>query len=411
MINLNDISSGGLKNAIDELGNNRRERGSRLTLFPRQFRMLGTDERKELCRLSTELLKQRFNEGQSPDDILLVLTHGLASERDWDSSSAFLDSLLKTITASESLRDVVISLLDIADNELTEERGRIPVGQTALVLLTELGFLLANRSGGSGLDYRGTSSVVEYITSSLLARSNVNDNAMRIALIHYLARCPMNQSTTQQLNRVISRFGQSLLDDLLKAYFEDKKRGNAAFHFLLQYLNVFLVQSPSLAEMSHDVLKHYMLKHPDDFPAFLSSYCERIPREEARLAATTRHVALLMRAAIEISKRPLAEAIAGILVNHVAIFRDISPEHLEAQVQLARQIARSSLAKASSVAVPLVALFEQMTQELLDDTSGTNSKVIPIGRGKKIRKPKATPRSSRIGAEPSPLETMLSLAS
>jgi hypothetical protein len=210
---------------------------------------------------------------------------------------------------------------------------------------------------------------------------------------------------------VINRFGQSLLDDLLKAYFEDKKRGNAAFHFLLQYLNVFLVQSPALAEMSHDVLKHYMLKHPDDFPAFLSSYCERIPREEFRLAATTQHVALLLRAAIDVSKRPLAESLAGILTQHVAVFQDISPEHLNSQIQAARQIVKSSLVKGSSVAIPIVALFEEMTQELLDRCNGVPEKVIPIGRAKKIRKLKGTARAPRIGTEPSPLETMLSLAS
>ena len=125
-----------------------------------------------------------------------------------------------------------MAMLHLSDVELADHKGKNTIGHAILVLVTELGLMIAENAKNSSLDPQGASFVVEYVTTSLLARSNLNSNAIRVSLLHYLSRCPLNSNTSSQLNRVISRFGQSLLDDLLQAFFEQKKRGNAAFFFL-----------------------------------------------------------------------------------------------------------------------------------------------------------------------------------
>lgn len=384
---------------------------SRRLSFTKHFKSIPSDGRKSLCESAALALKQGFENEESPDEILLLMISGIASEHDWDTTTAFLEAILRNVTNSESLQEIALSLLEIADNELSEDKRKLPYGQTALVMTTELGLLIANRTGKSSLDYRGMSRVVEYITSSLLARSNMNDTAMRISLVHYLARCPLNNQATSQLNRVMSRFGQSLLHELFGAYFEDKKRGNVAFHFLVQHLNIFFVASPSLSQMAHDVLKHYMLKFPDEFPTFLAGYCEHVAREEIRLAAITRHTALLVNAATEVSKRSLAESLGAVLVQTLEHFGDLSNESLESQSIAARQILSMGLQKPSSAMSVLEEIIENVSAIITDAMHKASGNVVSIQKAHKPKKLRAAPKAVRIGNEPSPLETILALAS
>ncbi len=401
--------------AIAELNHQAPSRQSnfeaRRATFMRTFKTLPSSARKEVFDSAAQALKTRFENLQTPDDLVLLVASAIACERDWESASSFLESLLTHISSGEAFQDIVLSFLEIADNELTEERSKLPLGQTALVLTTELGLMLANRSGKSALDFKGVTRVVEYITSSLLARSNINDVAIRVSLVHYLARCPLNNHATSQLNRVMARFGQSLLDDLLHAYFEDKKRGSAAFHFLVQYLNIFFVASPGLSQMAHDVLKHYMLKYPDEFPALIAGYCERIPKEEIRLAAISQHLALLLNAAIEVSRRPLAEGLSEILLHTVERFRDISPTVLETHILITRQILAAGSHKNSPISF-VAENFVNRTRALTHATSSLpGDNVVRMGKTQKSKKTTPPHRLIRFAEAPTPLETMLALAS
>jgi hypothetical protein len=387
--------------------------------FVKHFKSISTANRNTLCDEAAKSIKNRFEAGQTPDDIVLLLTTAIASERDSETTSTLLESLLTHVSNSDALKDVVLSLLEIADNELSEERNKIPLGQTALVLVTEMGLMIANKAGKSALDFNGMARVVEYITSSLLARSNINETAMRLSLVHYLARCPLNSQATSQLNRVMTRFGQSLLDELLSAYFTDKKRANAAFHFLVQYLNVFFVASPGLSQMAHDVLKHYMLKHADSFAAFMKGYCTHIPKEEIRLAATARHIAILLNAAVEVSKRPLAEDLSLLLIQTLERFRDISPDALFSQTSLVKQIVNLSLQKDTSISFVAEEFLNSADALVADARNVPFGKVLAFATPGKPRKgekrghtkPSKSIQDVNFGTEPTPLETVLTLAS
>lgn len=396
---------------------------ARQAAFGKLWRQLSPDARKLVCERSALLLKERHSSGERLDGVLFALSSGFASERDWESAHHLLQAMARTTGEAEFFREVALILLELTDFDLSEKHGKVPLGQTTLVLLTELGMLLANQSGQSSLDYQGTSRVVEFITTSLLARSNVNNAAMRISLVHYLSKCPMNSQATLQLNRVISRFGQSLLDDLLKAFFEDKKRANAAFFFLVEHLNSFFSASPALAEMSHNVLKHYMLKHPAEFPMFLASYADQVAREDASLRMATRHMALLLRAAIDVAQKPLAEALVRALGKHLAVFRDVSEEAFNEQFEGVAQIAFSGAAALPAGAATGAArgprggsqlsedLFRNLAQLLSVDRSeaGRNGKVMLFAN--KLKKPKDLGvKLAKVGEKPSPLEQMLSLA-
>lgn len=398
-----------VEKAVQELNSadiTRASSDTRKNTFCKMYKQFSTDQRKQLCESSAVILKEKFDSSQRLESAIHLLGVAIAQERDWDAANALLDEVISRATSAEFLRELSLILLEIADNELSGKASRIPLAQTILVLLTELGMQLAANVGRNGLDTRETGRVVEYITTNLLARSNLNNMAMRISLVHYLAKCPLNAQGSLQLNRVISRFGQSLLDDMLTAFFEDKRKGNAAFFFLVEHLNNFFTASPALAEMSQNVLKHYMLKHPDEFPLFLASYCDFIPKEEIGLTNATRHIALLLKAAIEVNQRPLADSIGRILLRHLGVFRDASQNFATIQAETAVQLATGQGRHAKH---PMLEDFLRDVRVFLEPSNAENpqAKVLTLSR----RKPREVAiKFAKVGEKPSPLEQMLQLA-
>lgn len=380
---------------------------ARKNSFGKVYKQFTREQRTRLCEDAALVLKEKFDAEVRLESAIYLLGVAIAQERDWEAANALLDAVISKATSADFLRELSLILLEISDNELSGKATRVPLAQTILVLLTELGMQLAANVGRNGLDTRETGRVVEYITTNLLARSNLNNMAMRISLVHYLAKCPLNAQGSLQLNRVISRFGQSLLDDMLTAFFEDKRKGNAAFFFLVEHLNNFFTASPALAEMSQNVLKHYMLKHPDEFPLFLASYCEFIPKEEVGLTNATRHIALLLKGAIEVNQRPLAESIGRILVRHLGVFRDASQDFAASQADTAVQLAT---AQGRFAKHPMLEEFLRDVKVFLEPapTENTQAKVLSLSR----RKPREVViKFAKVGEKPSPLEQMIQLAS
>ena len=374
--------------------------------FIRGYKSFSRAGQLQLCREAGSVLRSKFNAGQRMEGVIHLIGCAFAHEKDWEAAKVFLDSVLKEATSAEYLRELSLVLLEIADYELSEHSSKVPLGQTILVLLTELGLQLAEKVGEIPVDSRELGRVVDYITTNLVARSNLNNMAMRISLVHYLSNCKLNSQSSQQLNRVISRFGQSLLDDMLAAFFDDKKRSNAAFFFLVEHLNHFFSSSAALAEMSHNVLKHYMLKHPADFPLFLASYCEFLPKDSGHLLNASKHISLLYRASIDISQRSLSEATGKILLKHLNLFKDVSNEAFVSQINETVNIVTVFGRQAKS---PLLEEFLKDIKRMLDAASPAAQLQKPLTYGRRSSK-EIVVKFARIGEKPSLLEQMIQLA-
>lgn len=369
-------------------------------------RFLDSQGRMEISHAAAEQIYQHFQANQRIDQAIYLMCICVAAERHWDSAHEFLVATLALSSDISFFREIAIALLDIADIELSGPTTKLPLAETCLVLLTEYGLMLANHQGRSSLDHKGVSSVVEYISTSLLARSNINNTAMRISLVHFLAHCGENRHATLQLNRVISRFGHSLLEDLLRAFFDDKKKGNAAFFFLVEHLQYFFAASPALATMSHDVLKHHMLKYPNEFPSFIASYSDWAPQDADSAVLSTRHIALLYRAAIDVYQRPLAEALGRVLLKHLTMVKGTDSGQLRVQIEAVNEI----LGSPPIAAGPRQLLVSEFMLSLLalGGDARAAQRVISLSRAKRGKDSQV--KLAKVGEKPSPLESMIQLA-
>jgi hypothetical protein len=372
--------------------------------FLRGFKCSSSESREKIVQHAAIRIRFHYDNQKHLEGTIWLVSAALAHERDWDSSIYFLKSLLELSQDADFYREIAMAMLNLADIEISDSKSKSTTGQAVLVLLTEFGLMVAERASKGGLDPQGASRVVEYVTTSLLARSNVNSNAIRVSLLHYLSRRPITSSTSSQLNRVISRFGQSLLDDLLNAFFEHKKRGNVAFFFLAEHLSTFFSAAPALAEMSHSVLRHYMLKYPDDFPAFMASFSEWVSREHQSLSMTAQHIALLIRSAALVSQKQLAENLCSVLQKHLRLFAEVSTEMLQDEISSIELILKGPKPTKN----PLIDTIISNLQGMLSANVKKGSRVVPLA---KIRKTKEHIKPSRVGTKPSPLETMIVLAS
>jgi hypothetical protein len=379
----------------------------RRSLFVRTFKNLASAQKVEVCHLSALVLKNKFYSNERLEASIYLLATTIALERDWDAATSLLKSIVNEAKSGDFLKELALIFLEVADHEMSEKSAKLPLAQTILVLLTELGLQLAERSNSGALSSEESGRVVEYITTNLLARSNQNNTAMRISLVHYLSNCPMTSQTSLQLNRVISRFGQSLLDEMLKAFFEDKRKGNAAFFFLVEHLNSFFTASPALAEMSHNVLKNFMLRFPDEFPAFLASYCEFIPKEQGKLEQATKHLSLLLRSSVEVSQRQLSEAMGKVLLKHLKVYADVSQEFL---LSHANEVVHLATAGGRYLQSPLLEDFLKQIK-LLPKATGV---AVSIGKvsvlAQKRKQRESVVKLAKVGDKPSPLDQMLQLA-
>lgn len=374
--------------------------------YARAYKSLDQEARTKIARASAERLHEAFMNNERIDTLLFLICVGFTSDHDWSAVETFLDTQLGMTGDVSFFRETAISLLEIADNEINDRTTTLPIAEAALVILTEFGLMLANQHGKSALDAKAASHVVEYISTSLLARSNVNSTAMRISLVHFLASCETNHKSTLQLNRVISRFGHSLLEEMLKAFFDDKRKVTAAFFFLVEHLTSFFSASPKLAEMSHEVLKHYMLKYPAEFPLFLASYSESLPSDVNALSLATKHISLLHRTAIDVYQRPLAEAIGRVLIKHLSVFKESSEGLLHEQMEMVFNVLRSAPPMRGNRSM-LVQDFVTSAQALAGDPRAVQ-KVVSLSRAKKGKDSQI--KTAKVGQRPTPLEAMISLA-
>jgi hypothetical protein len=376
--------------------------------FFKLFKSLNLEGRLALMHDYSGKMQLRYENSLPFADLTLLLVGTVAAESDWESSLELLQHVALNAKSAEYLKDFALNLVDISGNEISGKNSKIPLAQCALVLLSEFGLNIAQVSGKTVLSPKDLSYVVDFVTSNMLAKSNVNHSAVRVALVHYLASFPVTQQSSLQLNRVISRFGQTLLDELLKAFFEDKRKGNAAFFFLVEHLNSFFSSSPALADMAQGTLKHYMFKYPDSFPDFVASYLECMKKSYDVSYNSTKHLTLLAMASTTISQDALGVQLGALVFKHVKSTRDLSREVFLDHLALVREV----LASRPIVGLDsMVKSFEKLEQIELANQDSSGNVVYLAKLPKRSKSPKLlVNKISGKSHKPTPLETMLQLA-
>jgi hypothetical protein len=233
-------------------------------------------ERTEI-RLSQEIIVES----------ILVLLANAASE-------ALIIVMLEELFSNPRCETACKNILEVVFSAEYADKGHAAdIYNLSVVLVCELGFALQAYNQQFPGQLRAGRQLLDRVSTYLLSAGNSNSDSVRLSLIHYFGETEQGLVDKPFFNRVMSRFGHTVLDHLFAMLFR-KKVEAVALQYLLENMPFILEADHHTQLIIHESCKFYALKNPDRFGLFFIALAERVhslDHDQYRLA----HRALLLQ--------------------------------------------------------------------------------------------------------------------
>ena len=317
----------------------------------KEFHNLEYSQKDKVIRHTSEIIRTNYYKNQDFKNQIYKLAALFGHEKDWIHINLLLQSLMIGTINFDFLTKLCEKLFLILDEECASEDSSSDVAGTCLAVITEVGMQVKKNIENIDNSVKVKSLFfIEFLTSNMLARSNINNETMRIGLLCYFSKVePLSQVNIQ---KILSRFGQSLLEHILQIYFTNEKKRDLAFYFLTEHLSDFIFSSPALAEMSNSVLRNQMLKNANEFPNLVKKYISHKMKDInfARSRSLVIHLSFLLREACEVNQKVLIESLLEIMFSYIYTFEGKSNETMATLYEIFGEIiSTSKSAKAKEI--------------------------------------------------------------
>jgi hypothetical protein len=211
-------------------------------------------------------------------------------------------------------------LVDIAlTGEISESKHGKDVFEMAVALICELGVSVQEYELSNPGDFKQASQLLSHIATYLLSVANTNSACIRLSLVHYFGVIEHGQAERPYFNKILSRFGHTVLDHLFYLLFRKRSEG-VALQYLLENLPHILESDSFSQKIVHETFKFYMLKQPERFSLFLNTFAKVLvavkdPSYSESKKMFLRHVAALLQVASELNHKNLAKHMVAALVR------------------------------------------------------------------------------------------------
>ncbi|MGE0171976.1 MAG: hypothetical protein AB7T49_04295 [Oligoflexales bacterium] len=221
--------------------------------------------------------------------------------------NAFIEELLLQPNHYEACKTFV----EVAINtEISDFDHLQDIFAKGVAIICQLGLAIQTIQKAYPGEIDSPDKLLAHIATYLLSVSNSDDACIRLSLIHYfgVAEAPSNK---MGFNRIMGRFGHTVLDHLLTLLFSKKTEG-VALQYLLDNMPFVLEGDNHCQTMLHETWKFYMLKKPERFSLFiktLSGYLSGMESDRAPYAREVflKHLCLLLKVASEVNHKELAK--------------------------------------------------------------------------------------------------------
>jgi hypothetical protein len=264
-------------------------------------------------RLQTEILVES----------LLVWLANATDQRNID---AFLDELLKSGGYYEACWAMVeVSLT----SEIVEKRHSIKVFEMAVAVICELGKSLYQIQKVDPETSSRLQPLLDYIATFLVSVANKNSSSIRLSLLHYFGTTEHSNINRSYVNKIMMRFGHTVLDHLFGLLFK-KRSESIALQYLLDNLP-FVMEADNLAQkIVFETFKSNLLKRPERFCLFLNIFADHLAHldandwKDARIVFM-KHLGALLKVASEFNPRAIGTELV-ITVLKLKNFQDCASE-------------------------------------------------------------------------------------
>jgi hypothetical protein len=273
--------------------------------------MFTQDQQAQIIRHMVLRLCERADIRLSQEILVESLLIWLANAESEPLIVTMLEALFENPAAGRACQNM---LEVVFSAEYAEKAHAIEIYNLSVVLVCELGFAIRAFDAQFPGELRNARQLLDRIATYLLSASNSSSDAVRLSLIHYFGETEQGSSDKPFFNRVMSRFGHTVLDNLFGLLFK-KKVESVALQYLLENMPFVLEADHHTQVIIHESMKFYALKHPDRFGLFLNALANRVaalPADEYRAARRSllMQFGALYRVVSEVNARELGRDVA-----------------------------------------------------------------------------------------------------
>ena len=274
---------------------------------------LSASDQIEIVRHAALRLSERYRDRFASELLVESLLVFIANQVNEEMISVFVDEVMNDPDRLEMIHGFATLALSL---EMTEERRKDDCFSISVAIISEMGLRLHVGFRQDPEELKGAEVILESISTMLYSVSNANSPRTRLHLVHYFGIMAGLGEPVVKLNRVMNRFGYTVLDALFDQLF-DKKTEAIALQFLVDNVPFLLLAGDEGQSIFAEILKNYLYKQPERFSLFLDVFSEILARREQVLVADgdevkitwLKHLGQLFQLANEIDHNLLAKEI------------------------------------------------------------------------------------------------------
>ncbi|MBI2602558.1 MAG: hypothetical protein HYW48_05845 [Deltaproteobacteria bacterium] len=315
-----------------------------------QKRLSEVDQGKTISHFLKKICEKhddRFQLEIYVESLLLWITYSLKDEN--------LKVLTDQLFAEPNGVEGCLKLVELAlTMEITDSEHQDEVYAAAVIMVCEIGRAIVDQPKAGGPRPDHSDRILAAITTYLMSVSNHNHYAIRLSLLHYFGIMARENRNRVDFEKVLDRFGYTVLDFLFSLLFKKKTEG-LALQFLLENLPLILEAEPTSQRIIHEIFKYHLLKKPDRFSLFLLTLGDHLSEgEHTERARKTflQHLGALLKIVAKINHKGLTNDILSCIYR----IRDPFLSELTAQIK----------------AEPLLADYWEFAQTLYENENRQN---------------------------------------
>jgi hypothetical protein len=255
-------------------------------------------------------------------------------------SEKLMHAFLEELFAQPTCDDACWALVEISlTSEVSERKHDHDIFEMSVALICELGISIQEYDRAYPGEFNRAQPLLDHIATYLLSVSNANSSCIRLSLLHYFGVTEQLTTAKTCFNRIMSRFGHTVLDHLFNLLF--RKRSEAvALQYLLENLPFVLAADRHSQKIVHETFKFYMLKQPERFALFIQAFADSLNElgEEFDEARKTflQHLGAMLKVASDVNHKQLGrEFLTSILkFRHDAFCKElVAGIHAEPEIR------------------------------------------------------------------------------
>jgi len=224
-------------------------------------------------------------------------------------SEKLMHAFLVELFAQPSCDDACWALVEISlTSEVSERKHDHDIFEMSVALICELGISIQEYNRAYPGEFNRATALLDHIATYLLSVSNTNSSCIRLSLLHYFGVTEQATTAKTCFNRIMSRFGHTVLDHLFNLLF--RKRSEAvALQYLLENLPFVLAADRHSQKIVHETFKFYMLKQPERFALFIQAFSDSLNEldvnfDDAR-KTFLQHLGAMLKVASDVNHKQL----------------------------------------------------------------------------------------------------------